>query len=933
MDILDSVQSSLNTKSNLLLQASPGAGKTTIVPLLLSSLTSSPSSANAKPKNIILVEPRRVATRSAAQRMSSIINQPIGQTIGYVIRGETKTSSKTQITVMTDGVLLNKLRDDPELNGVDVVILDEFHERGVGSDTVLALCREVQLNFRPDDLNIVVMSATLLGDDDDNDNDDNNNHNNQNDGKDRKEESTGSKLVRVLGGRQNCDILESEGRQYPITFQHSRRGNPPHGLLLNDSKKLVQTMADAIEEGLQMAPSKGDILAFLPGAKEIKKVVRELKSRRLDNVDILPLYGALPKQEQDYAIYQPSKSSTNLSRRRIIVSSPIAEASLTIEGVTCVVDSGLRREPRFDVETGLPRLVTVPCSKDSAIQRAGRAGRTQDGLCIRIFNEAEYGQFNMHALPEICSTDLVPTTLFLSDWGCSSVKDIMQDMPFIDPPPEDGIKKAYQMLIDLEAIEPIHSSDKDMRYRISPHGQKLVKIPTHPRFASAIVKAKEESMESRVAAVVSVAILEEEIGGGRKREINLSKEVRHVLKQTETSITGKKVIQFASRIGPEARHAVVKAFNDQILASEVIQTVGRALLPGFIDLIAQRKGDASYSSSTYMLSLGRSSRLDGIQDAGDYIVVIDTSSGDDGISRIRSYVPIDVDYLHLVAKERDEFYSVASRGHEVRARRVVQVGSLELSSSPIQIPSSEVITQVLLDTIASLGGVSKALIQNQSKKSKDSIEELRNRVRLATKISTDQNWPECFAALDAVEDMTSTQIEEDLLLSLIEPWLSAAGSLKNVNIYNIFLSELSPEQSLHLEKFYPTKIEAPDNSNIPLSYTGEIPTASAKLQQFFGSTISPFVGRPGNSTPVSLTLLSPGGKPLAQTIDLPFFWKETYPSVRSEMRGRYPKHPWPEDPMDAAPTRLSKKQLAAQTAQDSQKVDKRKQRSKQRKRK
>jgi len=926
-------------------------GKTTIVPLFLHKM---------KNKNIIVVEPRRVATRSAAQRMSSILHNSksssgsistSSKTVGYIIRGENNISSQTQITVMTDGVLLNKLRSDPQLSGVDIVIFDEFHERGVMSDTLLALCREVQLNYRDegDDLQIVVMSATLLGDEDEQGDDNSSNNNNKKDrGNENENESTGSKLIRILGGEENCNVLKSEGRQYPITYSYLKRGSAPHGLLLNDSKKLISTMVNAIEEGIEKAPSNGSVLAFLQGAKEIRKVVQELKRRKLggvdDVVDVLPLYGSLPKKEQDLAIYQQDSSrggsGGNIRRRRVIVSSPIAEASLTIEGVTCVVDSGFRREPRFNIQTGLPRLVTVPCSKDSAIQRAGRAGRTQDGLCIRLFNEAEYNRLDMHAQPEILSTDLVPTILFLADWGCSCVDDIV-GMPFVDPPPEDAIEKAFQMLVDLEAVELIgdgtnlRKSTSNQRYRISPHGRKLAALPTHPRFATAIVRAKEEgTTESFAASVIAVALIEEEIGGGNRRQAaNLANEIRDVLLQeTETSITGRKILQFANRIGPEAYDAVLKAFNDERLSSLIIKSVGPALLPGFIDTVAQLKGDASYSSSTYMLSLGRSARLDGIQNAGDFILVIDTSSGDDGLSRIRSYVPIDIESLSQVAVEKEEFYSVASRGYEVRARLVTKVGALELSSSPIQLPSSEVITQVLIQTIKDLGGVNKALIQNQSKKTKEAIDGLRNRVRLANKVSPDQNWPDCFASLDAIDSMTYAETDEESLLEVVEPWLSAGKSLKNVNMYDILVSSMTPDQLMYLDNFYPTKLPAPDGSIIPLNYLGDVPSASGKLQQFFGSKTTPSVGEPGKSTPISLTLLSPSSKPLAMTMDLPFFWENVYPSVRSEMRGKYPKHPWPEDPLNAVATRLSKKQLMKSSAQQQNEgVDKRKERSKKRK--
>ena len=259
--------------------------------------------------------------------------------------------------------------------------------------------------------------------------------------RDEEEPTTGAKLLKVLGGDKTCNILQSEGRQYPITIQHSGRMNPRHAALFRDTKLLVKTMADVIEEGLLKAPEKGDVLAFLPGAKEIRRVVQELNARGglLQGVDIFPYNGALPKVEQDRAIFR-----TDSDVRRVIVSSPIAEASLTIEGVTCVVDSGLQRQPRYDANTGLPHLITVACSRDSAVQRAGRAGRTREGYCIRLFSEAEFDKLSQHSTPEISSTDLVPTTLLLSDWGCTSSNEICNDLPFLDPPPKDALEKSYR---------------------------------------------------------------------------------------------------------------------------------------------------------------------------------------------------------------------------------------------------------------------------------------------------------------------------------------------------------------------------------------------------------------------------------------------------------------------------------------------------------
>jgi len=913
--ILGSIQDSLKKKTNLILEAAPGAGKTSLVPLALCATTSANGD---RPTKVIVVEPRRVATRSAAQRMANLINEKPGESVGYLFRGEAKVSSKTKLTVMTDGVLLNKLRDDPELGGIDVVILDEFHERGVGSDTALALLREVQMNFRPD-LKIIVMSATLFMDEEDE---------SQSEG----EECTGTKLLRSLGGQEGCNIMRSDGRQFPIVYHHAKRSSPLHGVLLNDSKMLVKTMVEAIEEGLQKAPSRGDILAFLPGAKEIRRVVQELKMRRLNGVNIFPLYGSLQKEEQDRAIYKGKSDS-----RRIIVSSPIAEASLTIEGITLVVDSGFRREPRYDVNTGLPRLITVPCSKDSVIQRAGRAGRMQEGVCIRLFSEGDLSRLPKNALPEICSTDLVPTALLLSDWGCSSISEVIDGMSFVDAPPENALQKAYEVLIDLQAIEEYKiGNSRVKRYRVTPHGQRLIRLPTHPRFASSIAKAAEITQDESnlAAAVITAALMDGETGRGG--DANLAKRITETLRDGQNSFHGRNIVKFASRISEEARIAVQNAMNGSLSSSQVTSQIGKALLPGFIDVIGQYKGQASYGGSTYMLSLGRSARLDDMRagDGDDFIIVVDTSTGDDGKTRIRAYARVDIETLESIAIEKDEIYAVASKGYIVRAKKVIKVGSLELSSSTLPSPPSEAVTETLLDTIASLGGVYKALIDMQSKKDVAKITNLRRRVKLARKLTSKENWPSCFGAFG-----TGDPDQEEFLISLVEPWLAAAGSLKAIDLYTILYSSLSSDQVLQLDRDFPTHISAPDGSMIPLDYDNEPPIATAKLQQFFGATQSPTVGPPQNAIPISLSLLSPSGKnkPLAQTIDLPFFWKETYPAIRSEMRGRYPKHPWPEDPLVAEPTRLSNKQLSYNSSPSNsakgEKVDKRKEKRNKRKKK
>jgi len=911
-NILDNVRHSLELKNNLLLEASPGAGKTTVVPLLVSSLESN-SSSNDK---VLVVEPRRMATRNAAQRMSTLINQSVGESVGYAIRGESKQSSQTSVLVCTDGVLLNMLQKDPELLGYHTIILDEYHERGLGVDTCLALLREIQLNYRPD-LKIVVMSATLLGSTYSND-------------EENEEETTGKKLSRLLGGNNFCTILHSEGRQYPISIQYSSRSSPRHGALFRDTKLLVETMANAIEDGLLKAPNKGDILAFLPGAKEIRRVVQELNDRGLKDVVVYPLYGAQPKSDQDKAIYNVTSTP---HQRRIIVSSPIAEASLTIEGVTCVVDSGLQREPRYDSNTGLPQLVTVACSRDSAIQRAGRGGRLMEGYCIRLYSETEFDKLEQHSKPEITSTDLVSTTLLLTEWGCTSYDDI-EELPFLDLPPKDSLTKAYQMLVDLNALEEYRlANDRRKRYKLTSHGQSISTLSTHPRFATSIVKALDNEI-SLVAAVTASALIDQDLLI-RGRESNLALNVRDILKEGPRSYNGKQLLNFASRISKEAMSAVTKALSGEIQPSKVSECVGEALQPGFIDLVAQRRGDASYGGSSYMLSLGQSARLDGKQDEGEYILVVSTSTGDDQKIRIRQYCKIDLKSLLNVAIEKEEVYTVASKGYIVRKRRVTKVGSLVLSSTPLPSPTSDEVIEVLLDAIDSIGEVS-SLLSMQPKKNLAEIVELRSRIQLAQQCSSDDAWPPCFASLDSTESGKGTMDDEQILINMLEPWLGAATSLKSIDMLSILKSQLSPDQQNQLDSYYPTTITAPDGSSIPISYNTETsPIASAKLQQFFGQLESQVVGPPSNTLPISLSLLSPAGKPLAQTTDLPFFWTEVYSSIRTEMRGKYPKHPWPEDPTTAVATRKTKKQQAttSPSSEGEGRVDKRKEKSKKRKKK
>lgn len=617
MEVLDSVRESLSGKPNLLLQAAPGAGKTTIVPLrlLLEEMDTS--------NQIVVVAPRRVAVRSAAQRMATLLGESIGQTVGYAMRDDTKIGSRTRIKVVTDGVLLNLLREDPLLEGISTVVLDEFHERGVGSDTCLALLREVQENFRQDDdnvLKIVVMSATLLGDTDNSNDEEINNTN----GSDTK--NTGSRLMRILGGTSSCGIIDSEGRQYPIevhwatqvvktmsSFGNKCNGGPnsipPLGSLLRDRKLLIQTVSNVVERAaLKQAPDRGDVLVFLPGVAECKGVVRELTSRNTvnDAADVFALYGAMPKDEQDRVLFPSRYDHNDSNRQRIIVSTPIAEASLTIPGITCVVDSGLRREPRCDSDTGMSRLVSTRVSRASAIQRSGRAGRVLEGLCLRLYTETEFEQdFVEQSPPEIVSTDMAPILLLLVDWGASTTSEILQEMPFLDPPDRPSLERAAQFLVEIGALQ----FKEDDRFGLTDLGRRISKMPCHPRLAACISEAMKEGSGSDytlVAASIAAAFcLDDESAIGLNNNADDPNLMYAIESIVQDSYKFSALLRFAKRVGGLNGKIAVEALqtNPNDFRRRALANLGQSMLPGFVDLIGERKGDAAYDSSNYFLAV------------------------------------------------------------------------------------------------------------------------------------------------------------------------------------------------------------------------------------------------------------------------------------------------------------------------------------------
>jgi ATP-dependent helicase HrpB len=807
VDVMPDIRAALSCEgAYVFLEAPPGAGKTTTVPLA--------AAATVSEGLVVVVEPRRVAARAAARRMAQSLGDDVGGLVGYAMRGDARSSERTRVLVVTDGVLLAMCREDPSLAKCSLVIFDEFHERGVNSDVALALCREAQAVLRPE-LRLCVMSATLLGD------------------------------GTVADG---ATIVKSSGRAYPVEVAYPPRGAPRLAALLSRRGALEDAVVEATEKALRDAPDNGDVLVFLPGAREIRRVASALRERT--DVNIETLYGAMPAEAQDAVVHGRRRG------RRVVVASPIAEASLTLEGVTAVVDSGLRRVATIDEDTGLRRLTTRAVLRASADQRTGRAGRTAPGLCLRIFPEAEFESLSEFSDPEIVSADLASVVLVLAAWGAQSV-DEMLGLPFIDVPPVDRLRRGLDALSLLGAVSGA---------TLTAFGQTIADMPLDPRLAAVVANATDLPSALRVAALLD----EDTAKGG---DVDLAKRPVDVKR-------------LAKRLGKKA-----EGTGDAL---------GAALAVGFRDLIAQRRGDASYGGTVYLLANGKTARLDAA-DGPDFIVVADAGTGDDGQCRIYAYATIDREELEPYVTSSRKVFAVPSQGYAVRARDITAVGAIELASATAPQPEPEETVGVLLETIRDLGGVRNAL--------KGDVDSLLRRAELSG-----ASLPPIF---DAIK-----RGDEGILEEAVLPYLYTSLNLK-IDLAAVLTDSLAAA-GVDLDALCPERIEGPDGTRIRVTYDATGPCCEAKLQQFFGQTTSPTVA----GTPVALRLLSPAGKLLGETRDLAFFWKEVYPDVRAEQRGRYPKHPWPEDPMAAAPTRATNKALRREGAESASKRPPKKKRKK-----
>jgi ATP-dependent helicase HrpB len=810
--LLPEIRASLVTNPNLVLEAPPGAGKTTQVPL---ALLDTPWRKDGK---IILLEPRRLAARGAAHRLAQHLGEAVGETVGYRVRLDRKIGPKTRIECVTTGLFLRQLQGDPSLAGVAAILFDEFHERSVDADLALAFALEAQASLRPD-LRLVVMSATL----------------------------DGAAIARLLPGAKR---LTSEGRAYPVATHH----------LGDDGKTWIEKrMAGAIRAAF--AETKGDILAFLPGLAEIRRTERELGT--LAGAVILPLHGDLPMAEQDRAIRADAQG-----RRKVVLSTSIAESSLTIAGIACVVDSGLRRVARFDPATGMTRLMTTKVSLANAEQRRGRAGRLGPGTCYRLWSANSERALTQQPVPEILEVDLAPLALELAAWGIEDVGGLA----LLDPPPAGALAQARELLRELGAL--------DAANRITPHGKAMAELGMHPRLAHMLIAAKARGLGA-LACDIAAILSERDLIGDGVRSADLGE--RLVLLEAGAGDRGVR-----ERIKQSARdwRRQIDVVADE---ARPRQAAGSIVALAYPDRLAQQRG----GRGQYRLASGRGAALnEGDPLAREEWLAVATL--DAGATQAKIYLAapitlaeIEEDFAELI--ETRESVSWNARLEAVEAKRERRLLGLVLEEKPLQKPDAEQARIAMLAGIRAMGLGALPF--------SDAAQNLRARVAFLRAALPDENWPDW---------------SEATLLASLEDWLGPhldgvmrRAHLAKLDLHAALIDALDWKQRQALDKLAPTHLEVPSGSRVPLDYSDPArPVLAVRLQEMFGATETPRVA--GGRVAILLHLLSPARRPVQVTQDLGSFWRGSYKAVKADLKGQYPKHYWPDDPLVAEPTARAK---------------------------
>nr|WP_255570604.1 ATP-dependent helicase HrpB [Cohnella sp. CFH 77786] len=823
---LPELKEALSSGRNAVLVAAPGAGKTTRVPL---ALLEEPWLSGRK---IVMLEPRRLAARSAARYMSSARGEPVGGTVGYRVRSDTKAGPRTRIEVVTEGVLTRMLQQDPGLDDVGLVIFDEFHERSLQADLGLALCLQTQDLLR-EDLRLLVMSATIEAE----------------------------PVARLLG---NAPVVVSEGRQYPVETLYRPPARP--GLPIGEA--LVPAAAEALRE------RDGDVLAFLPGMAEIRAADRALRAKlgeaELASVRIYPLHGSLPPEAQDRALAPSAEGE-----RKIVLATSVAETSLTVEGVTVVIDSGLARVSRFSPRTGMTRLETTAVSIASADQRRGRAGRLAPGACYRLWSEEEHRRLPPSSAPEIREADLAPLVLELAAWGTPDPGE----MKWLDPPPGPAVQQARELLASLGALSAGGA--------ITPHGRKMAEFGMHPRLSHMILQALPLGLGA-LACDMAVLLGERDFarpaGGGPA-----DADFRHRLETLRGQGSWIADEGVRRRLADEAdrlkRECGAKTGEDG-RTERGGDAYGLLLAFAYPDRIGRRR-----DGGKFLLSGGRGAAFAEGQPLSreEWIVAADVEdSGTE--SRIRLAAPVALTDLlahfpEAATEERSVLWDREARAVRARIRR--KLGALLLEEIPMASPPSDQVTQALMAGIRDLGldvlPWSRAARQYQE--------------RAVFVRRSDPAWPD---------------LSDEALRASLEEWLApyaggmrSLADLQRVNLKEALESRLPWHLRRELDELAPTHWSVPSGSRIPIDYSDpDSPVLAVRLQELFGLPETPRIA--GGRVPLVLHLLSPAGRPVQVTRDLASFWRDAYFEVRKDLRGRYPKHYWPDNPLEAQATRRAK---------------------------
>jgi ATP-dependent helicase HrpB len=802
-EALPALKASLATQTTVVLSAPAGAGKSTLLPL---ALIDEPW---LEKKKIVMLEPRRLAARTISSRMAFLNGDDTGDTVGYRIRFEKKISNTTRIEVVTEGILTRMLHSDNALEAYGLVIFDEFHERSLHADLALALCREAQQVLRPD-LRILIMSATLD--------------------------------IPGLSALLKAPVIESKGRHYPVSIFY---GNDADETLLPELTARV--VASAVKEHI------GDALVFLPGEGEIRKC-ESLLQGQLDDVLVYPLYGQLSPAEQQRAI-MPDRHG----RRRVVLATSIAETSLTIEGVRIVVDCGFGRTSRFDPRSGLTKLQTHRISRDSADQRAGRAGRLSAGVCYRMWTQATHSRLQENRVPEILEADLAPLMLDMAAWGVSDIGSLT----WLTQPPKASVSQAGDLLDLLGAVE---------NGKITPHGREIHRLPCHPRIAHMLIMAKD--VKAKQLGTDVAAVLEERDPLPREAGIDINLRVE-ALRRARRS----------NNIGRFVRIEKAAAQYRNILAVDVDNAAydphdaGLLLAYAYPERIASARPG---NNAQFQLSNGRLA-MAGHQDdlAHEQWLVAANLDQRDGMGKIFLAAPINPKDLLPMVKEQEVVTWDTRRGGLV-SNRELRLGGIVLQSRPLEKPDQQLVEKALFAAIANEGESLLDLDEN--------FEQLRNRISSLVNWNGDEGWP---------------RVDTSSLMSdpaWIAPYLSGVKKpedMKRIDAAAALHNSLPWEKQQELDRLAPPYIAAPSGSKIKLQYfpNGATPVLAVRLQEVFGLADTPAVNN--NKIPLVLHLLSPGYKPVQVTSDLRSFWNNLYHEVKRELQRRYPKHSWPDDPWSA----------------------------------